>query len=386
MGVKFAKNAPADGHRKIEEYFSIPQQHATNKGLRSLSGGSGVKAGEAIQIWSVGLNDAESKPIETSAVPGEWSYIIYDSDDVAAEAQVTGGAGGQSEVTAVSYGQHVPGIVKALGVGNSNFIKADVEPRILNVPSVGFLGLWLHGKGEEDSVIPLSKDYSSKNFQVVKMKQIESQIQSKAKAVKAGIAANPGPSGGAGAGLVDTTENLVIPDFLKLFELNLMPSAGATLAKKTLPFTMQSQQQTNWCWAAVGTSVGLFFETGSWTQCDTATGCLGGGKDCCKNPGPCNVYGFLDQSLTYTKSFDSMTSSTTPLSEIEQKINSNKPVCTRVAWNGGGAHFMAITGYDGSKIVIQDSIYGTTVMNYSSYPASYKGGGSWTHSYYCKPS
>jgi hypothetical protein len=34
-----------------------------------------------------------------------------------------------------------------------------------------------------------------------------------------------------------------------------------------LPFTAQTQTRCNWCWAAVATSVGLFYGTGNWTQC-----------------------------------------------------------------------------------------------------------------------
>ncbi|MCA9653470.1 MAG: hypothetical protein H6712_22875 [Myxococcales bacterium] len=67
-------------------------------------------------------------------------------------------------------------------------------------------------------------------------------------------------------------------------------------------------------------------------------------------------------------------------------------MCTRVAWNGGGAHFMAITGYgypadDPAEVTIwiQDSIYGTTSMLLSEYPGQYHSGGTWTHTYYTAP-
>ena len=40
-----------------------------------------------------------------------------------------------------------------------------------------------------------------------------------------------------------------------------------------LDFSMHHQQQTNWCWAAVSTSVALFFNPSSgWTQCAVANG------------------------------------------------------------------------------------------------------------------
>ncbi len=67
-----------------------------------------------------------------------------------------------------------------------------------------------------------------------------------------------------------------------------------------LDFWMQHQQQTNWCWAAVATSVSHFFNPAStWTQCAVANGELNR-NDCCGSgaSGPCNVYGFLGSSLT----------------------------------------------------------------------------------------
>ena len=52
----------------------------------------------------------------------------------------------------------------------------------------------------------------------------------------------------------------------------------------TLPFTMQVQTQSNWCWAATATSVSLFYTSSStWTQCTVANGELNL-TDCCSRP------------------------------------------------------------------------------------------------------
>ncbi|MCW2308735.1 papain-like cysteine protease family protein [Rhodobium gokarnense] len=196
--------------------------------------------------------------------------------------------------------------------------------------------------------------------------------------------------------------SVMAADFTKKFgrlaidipaRISLVAKYWYTVISRVLPLNMQHQQQTNWCWSAVGTSVGLFFQTGSWTQCDTANGCLGY-SDCCNNPvpSPCNVYGYLDRSLTYTKSFASMTGSTASAATIESQINTGYPVCVRVAWTGGGAHFLSITGYSfpvsnpsNVTIYLEDSIYGTTSMPLADFPAQYHGGGTWTHTYYTKP-
>ena len=73
------------------------------------------------------------------------------------------------------------------------------------------------------------------------------------------------------------------------------------------------------------------------------------------------------------------------LSEIQNEIDQGKPICTRVAWSGGGAHFMAITGYNGREITIQDPAYGTTTMRFDDYAAGYQTGGYWSHTYYTQP-
>ncbi|MBK8256659.1 MAG: hypothetical protein IPK82_28805 [Polyangiaceae bacterium] len=164
---------------------------------------------------------------------------------------------------------------------------------------------------------------------------------------------------------------------------------AAPITSKRLPQFMQIQTQTNWCWSACGTSVGLLFVTGQWTQCGTACGCLNR-TDCCDSPVPggCNVYGYLDQALTFTKSFDKMTSGTMNATNIRQNIDAGKPVCARVAWTNGGAHFVAITGYffptanpSNFTIFLQDSIWGASSMLLADFPARYQGGGTWTHTY-----
>lgn len=169
-----------------------------------------------------------------------------------------------------------------------------------------------------------------------------------------------------------------------LNSVRVQPSGGAGSVSKSLPHFMETQQQSNWCWAANGASVGNFYHgAGSYTQCAIANTCMGR-SDCCTAPQNCNQYGYLDQALQAAKSYDSMASGTCSFNMVQTYINVGKPVGTRVAWTGGGAHFMMITGYDtsGSRIDIQDPWYGDSTIVYASYPAQYMGGGSWTNTYY----
>lgn len=166
-------------------------------------------------------------------------------------------------------------------------------------------------------------------------------------------------------------------------------AAGGIPRAHSLPPFMQTQEQTNWCWAAVGTSVGLLFGTGPWTQCETATACLNlPGLDCCVTPDTCNVYGFLDLALSHTRSLATMASGTETAVAIESELDSTRPVCARVAWDSGGAHFLAISGYsdpqgDGTQVIIEleDPFFGAASMPLVEFPANYHSGGAWTHSY-----
>jgi hypothetical protein len=156
-----------------------------------------------------------------------------------------------------------------------------------------------------------------------------------------------------------------------------------------LNFQMQAQQQTNWCWAAVSTSVALFYDPSStWTQCQVANGELGR-TDCCGAgaSGPCNVYGTLDTSLTRVGHFDHIASGAASFQSVDDEIDAGRPMGLRVAWSGGGAHFLAIIGYledAPNYVAVDDPIYGKSDLTYDTLKTNYQGSGSWTHTYYTK--
>lgn len=155
------------------------------------------------------------------------------------------------------------------------------------------------------------------------------------------------------------------------------------MASKELREFMEHQTQNNWCWAACGASVGNYYWGPSrYTQCGIANTCQSK-TTCCTDPAGCNQYGYLNLALEAARSFRSSSGGTSPYSSLKGEVDKCRPVGTRVAWTGGGAHFMMVTGYndDGDKITIQDPWYGTSRIAYASYPASYQGGGSWTHTY-----
>jgi len=113
-----------------------------------------------------------------------------------------------------------------------------------------------------------------------------------------------------------------------------------------LPFNMQPQTQSNWCWAATSTSVSIFYYTAStWTQCKVANGELGH-TDCCNSPvpSPCNVPWYLDRALQRTGNFQSMVTGPITFASINGEISGGRPVGVRIGWSGGGGHFVVIYG------------------------------------------
>jgi len=153
-----------------------------------------------------------------------------------------------------------------------------------------------------------------------------------------------------------------------------------------LAFQMMKQEQTNWCWSGCGVGTSHFYDQAStWTQCSLAN-TEQGKTTCCQNPGPCNLYGYLNTSLQSVGKFDHMTSSSEPDATITGQTQSGRPLGIRVAWSGGGAHFiMAVGGGPNNMVTIKDPWYGASYITYNTLVSSYQGSGSWTHSYFTKP-
>ncbi len=164
---------------------------------------------------------------------------------------------------------------------------------------------------------------------------------------------------------------------------------GRLIQSKQLPFTMQAQTETNWCWAATSTSVSHFYWFLSpWTQCRVANDELSR-SDCCSGtvPSGCNVAWYLDRALTRTNNFISITG---PVSfqQVRDEIDAGRPVGARIGWSGGGGHFMVIYGYSlvvGTEYFdIDDPIYGKSHLTVADFSSNYQGSGTWTHTYFTK--
>jgi hypothetical protein len=84
---------------------------------------------------------------------------------------------------------------------------------------------------------------------------------------------------------------------------------------------------------------------------------------------------------------DNWQGGTVPVTVLNGDVLRSLPVGVRIAWSGGGAHFVAVTGSVNSSglVHVQDPIYGTSDITYSTLSTVYQGTGSWTHTYFSKP-
>ena len=155
------------------------------------------------------------------------------------------------------------------------------------------------------------------------------------------------------------------------------------VASKQLHFLMERQQQPNWCWAAAAASAGNFFSPGSsFAQCGIATVCLGDNA-CCRAPYACNRYHRLDTALKAAQCFFGIEARPELFENLKLAIEAERPVGVRIGWRGGGGHFVMLTGYDdeNAAVAVDDPHYGRSTVRFDAFPASYKSGGDWTHSY-----
>lgn len=186
-----------------------------------------------------------------------------------------------------------------------------------------------------------------------------------------------------------TLENLRIENRLPLARLNEFRYLTWLYSYLVLPFSMQAQTQSNWCWAATATSVSRYYSFLSpWTQCKVASQELG--ETCCTTPvpGACNVPWYLDRALTRTNNFVSFQGGTVPWSTVKSELQKGLVVGTRIGWNGGGGHFMVLHGVSSIGVTeflhIDDPIYGNSVLTYQQFATNYQGSGTWTHTYFTK--
>lgn len=169
------------------------------------------------------------------------------------------------------------------------------------------------------------------------------------------------------------------------------PGAPGGPASCSLAFTVQPQEEDNWCWSAVGISVAQFYQpAASWSsQCQLASDELS--LSCCpagSNPA-CDVPWYLDRALVRVGHFLTWAHGALSMLDIRDQIDRNRPLAVRIGWILGGGHFVVVSGYccvgSAELVTVEDPMHGTSTLELALLQTAYRGAGRWTHSYWTQP-
>jgi len=167
--------------------------------------------------------------------------------------------------------------------------------------------------------------------------------------------------------------------------IKLTPDPSAQWQNWSLMLPMERQEHTNWCWAGCSNATSHFYEVASdWSQCKIAIKEIPS-PNCCADPEPCNVYGYLNIALEIVDHFASWGENREPDSTITNEVWSGRPFGVRIAWKGDdGAHFIMVSGGGVNDMVtVKDPWFGPSYIPYDTLVSGYQHpGSSWTHSYF----
>lgn len=175
-------------------------------------------------------------------------------------------------------------------------------------------------------------------------------------------------------------------------------SLGCPIAARMLPVDIPIQQQTNWCWVAVGSGITSFYDQTAYSQCSVVTEVFSAinppfNVNCC-DPAvdasqlPCNGESGADQALDHPRHHFVSDTGQLDWASLVAQIDQGRPVAAEIAWQGGGAHFVAITGYSESadsppqySVYVQDPGSGSgSYYSLGQFAKAYDSSGTWVAS------
>jgi hypothetical protein len=164
---------------------------------------------------------------------------------------------------------------------------------------------------------------------------------------------------------------------------------AATTQVIILPFEVDTQEATNWCWAAVATSVARYYlPSSSLRQCDVVDHQLGL-KDCCTSSPPpehCNEPEYTENALEYVGHFDSKRG-IVAYNDVVAALEKLTPPCIRIGWPDEGGHSIGVSGCqpDSELLFVSDPSSGGSIVTYQALTTGhYRGSGKWTDTYLTK--
>ena len=135
-------------------------------GMRAEIHAEALAHSEPHPVFVATLDDLASGKLLAAAKQTGWRYLLVQNDEVVAEAELAGGRRGAKgakgtkpkglEFAGLTHGPFTGATVDGLHAAERlpQIAKADYELRLLKVPAVYLVALWLHG-GPEDILIPM---------------------------------------------------------------------------------------------------------------------------------------------------------------------------------------------------------------------------------------
>jgi len=158
-----------------------------------------------------------------------------------------------------------------------------------------------------------------------------------------------------------------------------------------LGIQVEQQLLSRWCWAALGASLSAYYHGASLRQDELAGRVLG--LDCTGFETEealreqCNINFNLDKVLELVGCFSHWSPGKPPFERLQFEINNGHPVCCRVSWYEGDAHYILIRGYAIGEglLYVEDPLHGPARVKYDDLPRNYHlSGGVWTETYWTR--
>lgn len=124
-----------------------------------------------------------------------------------------------------------------------------------------------------------------------------------------------------------------------------------------LDFVIQSQEQSEWCWAALSASIVNFYAgNDSLKQCEVVKKVLGR-STCCEDGSSdlCNQQFDIDSALRRLGHLARAQGNQPDFRIVDAEIKAGRPVGVRILWSDGGGHAIVVYGVtDDRQVIIAD--------------------------------
>ncbi len=162
-----------------------------------------------------------------------------------------------------------------------------------------------------------------------------------------------------------------------------------------IPFKIEHQLRSEWCWAAITSSVSDYYSPkASWCQCKLASEMVrrtsNRRQHCCRPLSggllkACNQDWFLASALRIVgRGGGRLKFGRLSFQAIRKNIRAGFPICVRIGWPDGSGHFVVIIGCNQSSngdewVYVDDPLHGHGTWLYQEFCGNYhNAGGRWT--------